>query len=135
MKMTKMIPSIWGKLRGFALLMCFGMALDVVAWTDPWAPAFKSESVEMEELSEETLKAFMSLLENELIEYNTYSKYCKGTMLDLNNDGIDDYVLSSLGWEMASIPMDMIRILSFLVAKMDAWRPLCQVMARVFQIS
>ena len=74
------------------LLLGMGWINPVLAWKSPWAPTVKAKPVELTPLSTETIDAFLSLLNTELVEFASTAKYCQGAMLDLNGDEIDDYV-------------------------------------------
>ena len=74
------------------LLLGMGWMNPGLAWKSPWAPTVKAKPVELTPLSTETIDAFLSLLNTELVEFASTAKYCQGAMLDLNGDEIDDYV-------------------------------------------
>ena len=75
-----------------ALFLGMGWLSPIFAWQDPWAPAFKSTPVEMTVFSSETIGAFLSLLNTELARKPHHAEYCKGAMVDLNGDQVDDYI-------------------------------------------
>ena len=58
------------------------------AWMDKWAPTFKFAPAKYRKLPERSVGAFVEDSE----EYGRPVKYCEGAVLDLNDDGVDDYV-------------------------------------------
>jgi hypothetical protein len=99
---------------GLLLLVCCGWMQAASAWTTPWAPTFKATSIEVTPFSEETMGAFLSLIDTYLVETKAWAKYCEGATLDLNGDEIDDYVfiLPWMGVGLASMGTNAHFILS-----------------------
>ena len=59
------------------------------AWMEDWAPAFNCTPVAAEKLSETNVSNFVSKVR---FEGDSYWQYCEGYKLDLNGDGIKDFV-------------------------------------------
>lgn len=75
----------------FATLFAF----DAQAWMDDWAPAFNCTPAAAEKLSETNVSNFVSKVRFE--DMDPYWQYCEGYKLDLNGDGIEDFVYT-LPW-------------------------------------
>lgn len=96
----------------FASIASVGLsALDANAWMDEWAPPFEFTTAEYRELSHDYVTNFVSTLKD--MDGSYYYRddwdncpdewwrcaedwdrieYAKGAAIDLNGDGIDDYV-------------------------------------------
>ena len=74
------------------LLIGLGWAHAGFAWMAPWAPQLKAAPVKIQAFSEETMAAFLSLLDTDFASYEPHAEYCAGGRIDLNGDEIDDYV-------------------------------------------
>ena len=59
------------------------------AWMEDWAPAFNCTPAAAEKLSETNVSNFVSKVR---FEEDSYWQYCEGYKLDLNGDGIKDFV-------------------------------------------
>lgn len=59
------------------------------AWMEDWAPAFNCTPVAAEKLSETNVSNFVSKVR---FEEDSYWQCCEGYKLDLNGDGIKDFV-------------------------------------------
>ena len=76
----------------FAVLIL--LAVDAYAWMEEWAPAFKATPANYRALPVENVRTFVETLKS----YNEYKyleiqvRFSKGATLDLNGDGIDDFV-------------------------------------------
>ena len=64
------------------------LTFSAYAWKDAWAPAFTCSPANCRVLSEKSVGAFVEGSE----EYSAPVKYCEGAAIDLNGDGVDDYV-------------------------------------------
>jgi hypothetical protein len=86
------------------LLIGLGWAHAGFAWMAPWAPQLKAAPVKIQTFSEETMAAFLSLLDTDFASYEPHAEYCAGGRIDLNGDEIDDYVfiLPWMGCGLAS---------------------------------
>lgn len=73
------------------LFVCFVLfSLTANAWMDAWAPTLKSTPAKFQKLSEKSVKAFFSASDSEYVDIQI--GYAEGGMLDLNGDGIKDFV-------------------------------------------
>ena len=70
------------------------LAVDAYAWMEKWAPAFKSTPANYRALPVENVRAFVETLksDNEYKYLEIQARFSKGATLDLNGDGIDDFV-------------------------------------------
>ena len=59
------------------------------AWMEDWAPAFNCTPAAAEKLSETNVSNFVSKVR---FEEDSYWQYCEGYKLDLNGDGVKDFV-------------------------------------------
>ena len=59
------------------------------AWMEDWAPAFNCTPAAAEKLSETNVSNFVSKVR---FEKDSYWQCCEGYKLDLNGDGIKDFV-------------------------------------------
>ena len=66
------------------------LAFNAHAWMEAWAPEFKASHVEMQKLSAKSVKAFACKAMPDGGEFR--AEYSEGGMVDLNNDGIKDFV-------------------------------------------
>lgn len=73
-----------------AVLGCLVWGLNAYAWMDDWAPEFKCDRAEVEVLPKRSVSNFVGMVRSEDIE--TYWQYCEGYRLDLNDDGIKDFL-------------------------------------------
>ena len=98
-KMKRMFSSI-------IILVGLMVAFSAHAWMDDWAPAFNCTPAEAEELSEANVSNFVSKVRFEDMDF--YWQYCKGYKLDLNGDGIKDfvYILPWMGCGLAACGYD-----------------------------
>ena len=81
------------------------IAFSANAWMDEWAPAFKCSPAAVEELPDTNVSNFVSTVHSEdLDRADFYWQYCKGYKLDLNGDGIKDfvYILPWMGCGLAA---------------------------------
>lgn len=88
------------------LLCAIGfLAFNANAWMKEWAPAFKCTPARVEELPDTNVSNFVSTVHSEdLDRADFYWQYCKGYKLDLNGDGIKDfvYILPWMGCGLAA---------------------------------
>ena len=66
------------------------LAFNAHAWMEAWAPEFKAPHVEIQKLSDKSVKAFACKAMPDGGEFR--AEYSEGGMVDLNNDGIKDFV-------------------------------------------
>ena len=78
----------------FAVLIL--LAVDAHAWMDAWAPTFKSTPANYRVLPAENIRAFVETLKPD--NEDTYNElqvgFSKGATLDLNGDGIKDFMFT-----------------------------------------
>ena len=84
----------------------FMVALSAHAWMDDWAPAFNCTPAEAEKLSAANVSNFVSKVRFE--DMDSYWQYCEGYKIDLNGDGIKDfvYILPWMGCGLAACGYD-----------------------------
>ena len=70
----------------FTIILTFNAS----AWMDEWAPAFKCSPASVEVLPDASVSNFVSTVRSE--DVDSYWGHCKGYKLDLNGDGIKDFV-------------------------------------------
>lgn len=73
-----------------AFVIFLFLAFNVNAWMDDWAPAFKCTPAKVKNLSQTEVREFFNSAEPELARIA--AEYSKGGTLDLNGDGVDDFV-------------------------------------------
>ena len=66
------------------------VAFNAYAWMEAWAPQFNCTPAEVEELSAVNVRNFVSTVHPEKMD--SYSEYCEGYKIDVNGDGIKDYM-------------------------------------------
>lgn len=71
-------------------LGCLVWGLNAYAWMEDWAPESKCDQADVEVLSKRSVSNFVGTVRSEDID--TYWRYCEGYKLDLNGDGIKDFV-------------------------------------------
>ena len=76
----------------FSALILF--AVDAYAWMDEWAPTFKCTSANYKVLPSKNTRRFVETLKSDDgVEYGEFrARYSEGAILDLNGDGVDDFV-------------------------------------------
>lgn len=91
-----------------AIAMAFAglLSSSANAWMDDWAPAFNCTPAAAEKLSETNVSNFVSKVPFE--DMDSYWQYCEGYKLDLNGDGIKDfvYILPWMGCGLAACGYD-----------------------------
>ena len=73
-----------------AVLGCMAWGLNAYAWMDDWAPEFKCDQAEVEVLPKRSVRNFVCMACGEEGEFRW--QYSEGYKLDLNGDGIRDFV-------------------------------------------
>ena len=73
-----------------AFVVLILLVLDANAWMNAWAPTFKSTPAKFRKLPANSVSAFIEGSKTEDREFR--GKYSKGAALDLNGDGIDDFI-------------------------------------------
>ena len=69
------------------------LVIDAYAWMEPWAPPFKSTSANYRVLPARSVQAFVETLKYDEYKYDELQvRFSEGAALDLNGDGIDDFV-------------------------------------------
>ena len=83
------------------------LPFDAYAWMEDWAPEFKCAPAQVEVLSKRSVSNFVSTVHFDDMDF--YWKYCEGYKLDLNDDGIKDFVfiLPCMGCGLAAQGYDV----------------------------
>ncbi len=77
-----------------AIALAWLLSSSANAWMEDWAPKFDCTPAEVEELPAENVSNYVSTVhfEGDWYPGDSYWERCKGYSLDLNGDGIKDYV-------------------------------------------
>jgi hypothetical protein len=93
------------------ILLLALVSLNAYAWTEGWHPKFDCKPAKVNEITGKDLIPFLNLFSDEV---KWKAEYSKGAQIDLNNDGIYDYiiVIPWLGCGLAYSGFDIFFIVS-----------------------